>query len=213
MHKICFTVNLFHASTCFEHHVLIIRRSKLYYTASGIITPIGAVRCTGWERTIMSVLYCLCGERNVTATKFCFIFNICYLQKAHATKIAQWSVSSNIRIISPRSLISLSCLFRTGCVHAFSATDTLCHRLLHRWNARPAVPGDFGRQATGHCGGAGAFVSIWCYGLWKDAFNSKWILVRYVKNLAAISSYNSFPATARSRSRKAEQIIRCKTLG
>ena len=36
----CFT-SLFHASTCFEHHVLIIRRSKLYYAASGIITPIG----------------------------------------------------------------------------------------------------------------------------------------------------------------------------
>ena len=34
-----FTLSLFHASTCFEHHVLIARRSKLYYTASGIITP------------------------------------------------------------------------------------------------------------------------------------------------------------------------------
>ena len=31
----------FHNYTCFEHHVLIVRRSKLYYTASGIITPIG----------------------------------------------------------------------------------------------------------------------------------------------------------------------------
>ena len=41
MYKICFTVSLFHASTCFEHCVLIVRRSKLYYTASGIITPIG----------------------------------------------------------------------------------------------------------------------------------------------------------------------------
>ena len=41
MHKICFTISLFHASTCFEHHVLIVRRSKLYYTASGIITHIG----------------------------------------------------------------------------------------------------------------------------------------------------------------------------
>jgi len=42
MHKICFTISLFHASSCFfEHHVLIVRRSKLYYTASGIITPIG----------------------------------------------------------------------------------------------------------------------------------------------------------------------------
>jgi len=39
MHKICFTISLFHASTCFEHHVLTLRRSKLYYTASGIITP------------------------------------------------------------------------------------------------------------------------------------------------------------------------------
>jgi len=37
----CFTISLFHASTCFEHHVLIIRRSELYYTAYGIITPIG----------------------------------------------------------------------------------------------------------------------------------------------------------------------------
>ena len=40
MHKICFTVSLFHASTCFEQHVLIVRRSKFYYTASVIITPI-----------------------------------------------------------------------------------------------------------------------------------------------------------------------------
>ena len=36
----CFTISLFHASTCLEHYVLIIRRSKLHYTASGIITPI-----------------------------------------------------------------------------------------------------------------------------------------------------------------------------
>jgi len=39
----CSTISLFHASTCFEHHVLIIRRSKFYYTASGIITPIGGI--------------------------------------------------------------------------------------------------------------------------------------------------------------------------
>ena len=36
-----FIMSLFHASACFEHHVLIIRRPKLYYTVSGIITPIG----------------------------------------------------------------------------------------------------------------------------------------------------------------------------
>ena len=33
----CFTISLFHASTCFEHHVLIIRRSN------DIITPIGVM--------------------------------------------------------------------------------------------------------------------------------------------------------------------------
>ena len=36
-----FIISLFQASTCFEHHVLIIRRPKFYYTVSGIITPIG----------------------------------------------------------------------------------------------------------------------------------------------------------------------------
>ena len=39
----CFTVSFFHDFTCFEHHVLIIRRSKLYYTASGIITSVGVM--------------------------------------------------------------------------------------------------------------------------------------------------------------------------
>ena len=39
--KSCFIISLLYASTCFEHCVLIITRSKLYYTASGIITPIG----------------------------------------------------------------------------------------------------------------------------------------------------------------------------
>ena len=34
----CFVISLLYASTCFEHYVLIIRRSKFYYTASGIIT-------------------------------------------------------------------------------------------------------------------------------------------------------------------------------
>jgi len=37
----CVTISLFHASICFEHHVPIIRRSKFYYIASRIITPIG----------------------------------------------------------------------------------------------------------------------------------------------------------------------------
>jgi len=34
----CFIIRFFYDSTCFEHYVLIIRRSILYYTASGIFT-------------------------------------------------------------------------------------------------------------------------------------------------------------------------------
>ena len=36
--KYCFIIGLLYSSTCFEHYVLIIRRSKLYYTVSGIVT-------------------------------------------------------------------------------------------------------------------------------------------------------------------------------
>ena len=41
MQKILFVISLLYASTFFEHYVLIIRRSKFYYIASGIITPVG----------------------------------------------------------------------------------------------------------------------------------------------------------------------------
>ena len=62
MHKICFTISLLHASTCFEHHVLIVRRSKLYYTASGVITPIGGRPVHGtassWLITKINILRC-----------------------------------------------------------------------------------------------------------------------------------------------------------
>ena len=33
-----FIISLFQTSTCFEQHVLIVRKPKFYYTASGIIT-------------------------------------------------------------------------------------------------------------------------------------------------------------------------------
>ena len=41
MHKICFTISFISCLYMFRANVLIIRRSKLYYTASGIIIPIG----------------------------------------------------------------------------------------------------------------------------------------------------------------------------
>jgi len=38
MHKICFTISFISCLYMFRAHVLIIRRSKLHYTVSGIIT-------------------------------------------------------------------------------------------------------------------------------------------------------------------------------
>jgi len=43
MHKICFTISFISCLYMFRAHVLIIRRSKLHFTASGIITPIGVM--------------------------------------------------------------------------------------------------------------------------------------------------------------------------
>ena len=43
MHKICFTVSFISCLYMFRAHVLIIRRSKFHYTASGIITPVGVM--------------------------------------------------------------------------------------------------------------------------------------------------------------------------
>jgi len=40
MHKTCFTESFISCLYMFRAHVLIIMRSKLHYTASGIITPI-----------------------------------------------------------------------------------------------------------------------------------------------------------------------------
>jgi len=39
MHKICFTISFISCLYMFRAHALIIRRSKLHYTSSGIITP------------------------------------------------------------------------------------------------------------------------------------------------------------------------------
>ena len=41
MHKICFTISFISCLYMFRAHVLIIGRSKLHYTASGIIKPKG----------------------------------------------------------------------------------------------------------------------------------------------------------------------------
>jgi len=43
MHKIGFTISFISCPYMFRAHVLIIRKSKLHYTASGIVTPIGVM--------------------------------------------------------------------------------------------------------------------------------------------------------------------------
>jgi len=43
MHKIYFTLSFISCLYMFRAHVFIVRRSKLHYTASGIITPIGVM--------------------------------------------------------------------------------------------------------------------------------------------------------------------------
>ena len=61
---------LFHASTCFEHHLLIIRMSKLHYTASGIITP------TGGRLVHLSIFISVTNqldEQNLFHSKFYFM--------------------------------------------------------------------------------------------------------------------------------------------
>ena len=74
MHKICFTISLFHASTCFEQHVHIVRRSKLYYTASGIITPISGRPLHGKATYRCDVCIALSSPRNFRRNSLPFLF-------------------------------------------------------------------------------------------------------------------------------------------
>ena len=57
-------MSLFHASTCFEHHVLIVRRSKLYCTVSGIITLRGG-------RPVHRTATYRCDDTRDRIVKFC----------------------------------------------------------------------------------------------------------------------------------------------
>ena len=50
--------------TCFEHHVLIIRRTTLYYTASGIIRPI-------WGRRVHGTATYKCYDTRCCIVQFC----------------------------------------------------------------------------------------------------------------------------------------------
>jgi len=49
-------ISLLYASTCFEHYVFIIRGTKMYYTASGIITlkQVGGLKLIKYNSINMS---------------------------------------------------------------------------------------------------------------------------------------------------------------
>ena len=96
MHKICFTISLFHASTCFEDHVLIVRRSKLYYTASGIITLIDGRPVHMVERVLSWVLS---QPVHGTATYYYYYYYYYYICTNYSgfTRITKSWISVKIR--------------------------------------------------------------------------------------------------------------------
>jgi len=66
MHKILFYNKFISCLYMFRAHVLIIRRSKLYYTAYGIITPIGRLI------TKINILKCTVSKTSkFEKTEFC----------------------------------------------------------------------------------------------------------------------------------------------
>ena len=56
MHRFFFAISLLYVSTCFEHCALIIWRSKLYYTASDIIT-------VWWYQRLYNKIWSLSGDQ------------------------------------------------------------------------------------------------------------------------------------------------------
>jgi len=55
MQKTYFIISFISCLHMFRAHVLIIRRSKLYYTASGIITPIGGCLMHGLREDVKEI--------------------------------------------------------------------------------------------------------------------------------------------------------------
>ena len=57
----CFTIGFISCLYMFRAHVLIIRRSKLHYTASGIVTPTGVMipeAVEAWNKLILKQKFC-----------------------------------------------------------------------------------------------------------------------------------------------------------
>ena len=74
MHKIYFTVSFISCLYMFRAHVLIIRWSKLHYTASGIITPIGGYTEMHGKQNVKKITPCVFSSRDFYFLPCC-LFN------------------------------------------------------------------------------------------------------------------------------------------
>ena len=90
----CFIISLLYVSTCFEHYVLIIRTSKLYHTASGIITTVGGRPVHRLRKSSLNLFVCimttLIWKSLAAATIFLLIFFNSVFKSIH--NIYRWEI-------------------------------------------------------------------------------------------------------------------------
>jgi len=66
----------------FRAHVLIIRRSKLYYTASGIITPIGGRTAVNLSQYLTNLTHKICFTLTFTLCLYMFRTHVLIIRRS-----------------------------------------------------------------------------------------------------------------------------------
>jgi len=143
MHNFCFIISLLYSSTCFEHYALIIRRSKLYYTASGIITPCRWPSGAQVERGLL--YWCICFLFCITP------FDV--LLTVHLTIILVIN-QINAQFLFYNKFIICLYMFRALCAHHQEVKivlQNICYRHTCRWpsGAQSSLNLRTGRPPTG----------------------------------------------------------------
>jgi hypothetical protein len=129
MHKICFTITFISCRYMFWAHVLIIRRSNLHYTASGIITPIGGrlVLLTVHLSIFISVFNQL-DAQNLLHNKFYFV-------PLHVSSTCAHHQEVKIALYSVWYHHTYRCDDTRGCVIQFWPDDEhMCSKHVEAWN-------------------------------------------------------------------------------
>jgi hypothetical protein len=116
----CFTIILFHASTCFEHYALIIRRSRLHYTASGIITlkQVSALKLLNYDSINMS---------KIVVKSVCEFFGCDYC----VLLTVNMSCHVEVMFIQLLNLLERYYVYLHFCYTCIGSLDTYCTQLLH----------------------------------------------------------------------------------